>query len=247
VQGTFMLKQTRTIALAGLCVFAIGPVFGANYIDGKGLPATGPTATAKVLEANYCFAEAHGISPERLPAPPLVLRVRLQVSYHDSGNRPLIVPLDHDLTVWMSQGPGVMKILHQPAGIFDRVVKTMIHLPPDVSPDSPVDPKNDVFGVIPAGRDMTAPQVEEVTLQVYKKSLRQRIDLRGRRVYLKLQLDHQPVAASLEAEMSDRWSRFGVPWTGGLRTNTVILDIPSTPHARECPDNAAPHSARQRL
>ncbi len=242
-----MLRRTFRNAGLALWLAQAGTALAANNVDAKSVPAIGPTATAKVLEANYCFAEAHGISPERLPVPPLVLRVRFQVSYHDGGSRPLILPLEHDLTVWMSQGPGVMKILHQPAGPFDPVVKMMLRLPADVSPESPVKPRNDVFGVIPASGEMTSPAVEEVTLQIYKKSGRQRIDLRGRRVYLKLQLDHQPLAPGLEAELSDRWSRFGVPWTGGLRTNTLVFDVPALPLANECPNTGNSHPARQKL
>jgi hypothetical protein len=241
-----MLKPPLRTAFISFCL-SCAPAFGANNIDAKGLPVNTPTATAKVLEANYCFAEAHGLLPERLPMPPLVLRVRFQVSYHDSGNRPVILPLDHELTVWMSQGPGVMKILHPVTNLRDSTVKMMMHLPADVSPDSPVTPANDVFGIIPAGGDLTAPDVEEVTMQIYKKSLRQRIDLRGQRVYLKLQLDHQPLAPGLEAELSDRWTRFGLPWTGGLRTNTLIFDIPATPQGKECSDIGTPRPARQRL
>ena len=206
-----------------------------------------PTATAKIVQANYCFSEIHGILPERLPIPPLVLRVHFQVAYHDSGPRPLILPLGHELTVWMSQTPGVMKILHQPGNINDGSVKPMAHLPADVNPDNPIEPNNDAFAVIPAGGDLISPWEEEVTVQVYNQSVRKQVDLRGHRIYLKLQLDHQPIAQSLEAQLSDRWNRFGVPWTGVLRTNTLIFDVPADPQAHKCSDISTPHPARQRL
>ena len=180
-----MSKSPFRAVIAGLCLCGV-QVFGANNVETNRIPPSGPTATAKVLEANYCFAEAHGILPERLPVPPLVLRLRLQVSYHETDKRPIILPLDHQLTVWTSLGPGVMKILHQPVNLFDPSLKMMTHLPADVNPDSPISPANDVFGVIPAGGDMTAPLVEEVTIQIYKKTIRQRIDLRGQRMYVKL-------------------------------------------------------------
>ena len=200
-----------------------------------------PEATAKVLEANYCFAAFHGLLPERLPVPPLVLQLKIQVSYHDAGNRPLILPLDHDLTVYTALKPGLMKILPKPVSILGPKLKLMDHLPPDVSPESPVNPPNDVFTIIPAGGDMSSPLVEEITVPIYKKSIRQQVDLRGRRLYLKLQLDHQPLSPQPEAAMSDRWTRFGAPWTGRLRTSTLLLDIPATPDAKECVDVPAPH------
>jgi hypothetical protein len=229
-----------------LLLAAILPAFSASLPDGKA-PVSGPTATAKVIEANYCFAELHGLLPERLPAPALVLKVRLQIAYHDGGGRPLILPLNHESTVWMSKTPGVMKILHQPVGLMDPAVKPMMRLPADVNPDNPVNPKNDVFGLIPAGGDLVAPLEEDVILQIYKTSLRERVDLRGKRVYVKLQFDHQPLSGNLEAQLSDRWSRFGVPWTGALRTNTLIFDIPTRPNAHKCPDLNTAHPARLRL
>jgi hypothetical protein len=230
-----------------ICLFTAVTASGGGNIQTKPVTPNTPTATARIVQANYCFAEEHGILPERLPVPPLVLRVRFQVSYHAGNSRPLILPLDHQLTVWMSQTPGVMKILHQPAGLMDPSLKMMRRLPADVNPASPLDPKNDVFGVIPAGGDLTAPVIEEVTMQIYKKSLRHPIDLRGRRVYLKLQLDHQSLSPDLEAQLSDRWTRFGVPWTGGLRTNTLVFDVPATPQATKCADIGEYHPARQRL
>jgi hypothetical protein len=201
----------------------------------------------KIVEANYCFAEAHGLLPERLPKPPLVLRLRLQVSYHGNGPRPFILPLLHELTLWTSQGPGVMKVYPRPFDFTAPSVKTMTHLPADVSLDSPVNPPNDVFGIIPANGELPAPGIEELTLPIYKKNIRQKIDLLGKRLYLKLQLDHQPLDPSFEAALSDRWAKFGVPWTGSLRTNTLIFDVPASPAAKECVDVGNHHPARQRL
>ncbi len=248
-----MLKLRLSNAFFCLVCVSVAavPAFGASNIEGKGLAVNAPTAArhyGKDRGGQLLFRQiSWSRAPERLPVPPLVLRVRFQVSYHAVGNRPLILPLDHELTVWMSQGPGVMKILHQPAHLMDPSLKMMTHLPADVSADSPINPANDVFGVIPAGGDMIAPVEEEVTLQIYKRSLKQKIDLRGRRVYLKLQLDHQPLAPGLEGELSDRWSKFGAPWTGELRTNTLIFDVPAIPQAKECVAAGTPHPARQRL
>lgn len=189
------------------------------------------------MEANYCFAIAHGILPERLPIPPLVLQLKVQLSYRDAGSRPLILPLDHDVAVYTAQKPGLMKISY----VLGPKLKSMEHLPADVSPQSPVNPANDVFKIIPAGGEMSPPMVEEITLPVFKKSARQKIDLRGHRVYVKLQLDHQPLSPQLEAAMSDRWARFGEPWTGRLLTNTLLLDIPASPAAKECVDVREAH------
>jgi hypothetical protein len=209
--------------------------------------ADAPLVTTRVVEANYCFARVRGLLPERLPAPPLVLQLRFQVSYHDAGNRPLILPLDHELEVFTALKPGAMKLFPRQAGIFDPVLKLMTHLPPDVSPDSPVNPPNDVFAVIPAGGVLTVPMLEELTVPIYKKSLRKSVDLRGHRLYVRLQFNHQPISPDLAAALSDRWARFGVPWSGSLRTDTLVFDVPASPHAGECADAPATHATRQGL
>jgi len=241
---TTLLKKPAVWLAACLSFTAAFAASGpeAKDLQPRAKTAAPPEATVKVLEANYCFAKFHGISPERLPTPPMVLRLKLQVSYANTGTRPLILPLDHALTVYTAQKPGLMKILPQPAGLLDPALKTMEHLPANVNPKNPVDPMNDVFGIVPAGGEMKAPLIEELSVFVYKKSIRQKIDLRGRQLYLKLQLDHQPLSPQLEAAMSDNWSRYGVPWTGRLRTNTLLFNVPATPSAAECVDEAPLHS-----
>jgi hypothetical protein len=232
-----MLALTTTFA--GFA--ASGPEVTDLQTRPKAVPP--PEATVKIVEANYCFDRFHGIEVERLPVPPLVLRLKVQVAYHDGGNRPLIVPLDHDVAVYTAQKPGLMKI----SSVLGPNLKPMQHLPPDVSNQNPVSPANDVFTIIPTGGEMSPAFVEDLTIPIYKKSIRQRVDLRGRKLYVKLQLDHQPLSPQLDAAMSDRWTRFGEPWTGRLRTNTLLLDIPALPAARECVDEKAAHYPRQGL
>jgi hypothetical protein len=134
-----------------------------------------------------------------------------------------------------------MKVFKEGLGLFDPVLKVMNNLPDDVGLDSPVSPKNDVFTVIPARGEMTPPLVEEITLPVNRKPVFRRYpDLRGHRVYLKLRFVHRELSAALQANLSDRWSRFGVPWTGSLTTNTILIDVPSAPQAAPCKDLYTP-------
>jgi hypothetical protein len=176
-----------------------------------------------------------------LPPAYLVLRLQIQVSYRNAGNRPLILPLGRDRTIYTALKPGPMSIFHESAGLFDPANKLMKDLPADVSPDSPVSPKNDVFAVIPARGEMTPPLLEEITLPVNRKALfRTYPDLRGHRVYLRLQFAHQQLSQALEADLSDRWTRFGVPWTGTLLTNTFVIDVPKAPQGLPCTDTYFP-------
>ncbi len=165
----------------------------------------------------------------------------MTVSYHNGANRPVILPLERERTIYTALEPGQMRVFKPGLGLFDSAVKVMNALPADVSSDSPVSPKNDVFAVIPAGGEMTPPLSEEMIMPVNSKGVfRHYPDLRGHRVYLKLRFMHQKLSAALQADLSDRWSRFGVPWTGTLTTNTILIDVPAAPQAEPCKDNYSP-------
>ena len=198
-------------------------------------PANAPDATAAITEARYCFERVRGINSERMPVPALTVQLIVRVSFRNVGERPLILPLDHERIVYIALAPGVMKVLPKPVNLLEPKVHLMAHLPPDVNPANPMDPNNGVFAIVRAGGS-TPLYEEKLTVPVYRNTMRTRTDLRGHRVYLRLQLEHQGLAPALEADLSDRWSGFGVPWTGTLRTNTFVLDVPGAPQAVECSD-----------
>jgi hypothetical protein len=202
-----------------------------------------PEAAVAVASTNYCFARPHPILEERLPPSSLVMRLNVQVAYRNPGPRPLILPLEHDRVVYTALAPGVMKKLGGSTSLYESGVKAMKELPDAVSADSPLDPPNDVFGIIPPSSERKLAALEEITVPVYIKYGRAKTDLRGRRIYVRLQLDHQELEPGFEAALSDRWTRFGVPWTGMLRTNTLVIDVPAAPPATGlCTETKPAHS-----
>jgi hypothetical protein len=197
----------------------------------------GPTAVATNADANYCFARVRGLDPGRLPPAYLVLQLRVRVAYRNAGARPLILPLERERTVYSGFRPSAMNIFHEGLDIVGQGFKAMKNLPADVGPDNPVDPKNDVFTVIPARGEMTPPLLEDITLPVNRTALfRHYPDLRGHKVFVKLRFAHRELSTALATELSDRWARFGVPWTGTLTTNTFEIDVPAQPQASACKD-----------
>ncbi len=203
-----------------------------------------PSAIATAANVSYCFERVRGLDPERLPPAYLVLRLRVLVSYRNGGTRPLILPMERERTVYTALSPGKMSVFKERR--FDPTLKEMTELPAGVSPASPIDPKNDFFAVIPAGGEIAPPLLEEITLPVDRKGVfRKYPDLRGRRVYVKLSFEQRHLSAALNAHLSDQWSRVGVPWTGTLTTNTILIDVPSAPEAEPCKDTNKPaHPAR---
>jgi hypothetical protein len=203
-----------------------------------------PAAVATNADASYCFARVRGLDPGRQPPAFLVLQLRVRISYRNAGARPLIVPLERERTVYTGLKLEAMSKLRELPGLFEPAVKVMKYLPADVSPDSPISPKNDVFAVIPVGGEMTPPLPEEITVPVNRTAMfRHYPDLRGHRVYIRLQFRHRELSVALGADLSDRWSRFGVPWAGTLTTNTFLIDVPADPQAAPCADSKPEHRA----
>lgn len=232
--------MTRTLpkALLSICL-----CLSANAAALPKAPVNGPEATAAIAGAEYCFAHERKLEVEKAPPSYLVLHLKIHVSYRNTGTRPLIMPLGREKTAYTALKPGIMKIFPQPQNFpDDQTVTLMKDLPADVNPQNPVNPHNDVFTVIPAAAEMTPAFEEEVILPVNRKNLfRHDPDLRGHRLYVRLQFDHQELEPGLEANLSDRWASFGVPWTGMTRTNTLMFDVPMTPPAsKPCVDSRVP-------
>ena len=220
-----MLRKFNPCLLLLPALLPLGPAWGQTVK---------PNAFVKVDEQNYCFVRPRMLEMERAPQSILVLRLRLQLAYQNTNSRPLILAVQHDQFPYTSLKPGQVmtkqKGLYK-GGFINPKVGLMTHLPPDVSPANPVDPPNDVFAIVPTGGFLNVPVHEEVQLTVYNKSAKRDPDLRGHRVYVRLELEQQPITPDLLAKLSDQWVRIGVPWTGKLRTNTLAIDVPAAPEA----------------
>ncbi|HYA17483.1 MAG TPA: hypothetical protein VEF06_08455 [Bryobacteraceae bacterium] len=224
----------------------IAAALGCLAAQAASLPQTripAPAADARISSALFCFARVRGLDPGRMPEAYLVLQLQVRVSYHNRWNRPLIVPLEHSRTIYTAFQPGPMTVFHLPFELMEPSYKEMKHLPADVNPDNPAEPKNDVFTVVPAGGDMKEPIVEDLTLPVDRPVLfHHNPDLRGHRVYIRLDLAHRELSTVLDAVLSDRWAKFGVPWSGVVRTGTFAIDVPQSADAKPCSDSHSdPH------
>jgi hypothetical protein len=192
-------------------------------------PTPTPSAVVTVADAQYCYERVRRLEVDRLPPSYLVLDLKLKVTYRNPGPRPLIIPVEHERAVYTALKPGVMNIFKE-VDPFDSSMKMMKELPPKVDPHNPFATSNDVFALVPANGQLVASMAEEIAIPVNHKTLiRRDPDLRGRKLYLRLSLLHQELSPELEADLSDRWTPIGVPWTGELLTNVVTIDVPQTP------------------
>lgn len=237
----FAAAPVSALLCAGLC---FGQGFGQGFgQDGapRNSGIVGPEAVATNADVNFCFARIRGLDPSHLPPAYLAIRLRVAIVYRNPGTRPVILPLERTKSIYYGLQPERMKVFREGLNVFERVTKVMTELPPNVSPNSPVTPANNIFGVIPAGGEMTPPLLEEITIPADPKGLfTQSPNLRGHRVYVKVQYKHREISAALQADLSDRWSAFGVLWTGALTTNLIAIDVPTAPQAAPCQDIYTP-------
>jgi hypothetical protein len=229
----FVVALASVLTCAVLC-------FGVDAAQ-RAANVGGPEAVATNADISYCFARERGLDPGHLPQSYLVAQIRVLIAYRNAGNRPLILPVERQRTIYEGLQPDEMNVFKEHLPLFDPAIRVMKRLPADVSPESPVSPKNDVFTVILPGGEMNPPLLEEINLPVTREgALKRYPDLRGHKVYMKLRFVHRDLSAALKTDLSDRWAAFGVPWTGTLTTNTFVFDVPSAPRVAPCLDDPAP-------
>ena len=221
------MRTNRLIpALAWFCAAA---VHGATAADTR---IIAPTVVARISGGDYCYEHNRRIEVDKQPPSWLALQLKVQVAYHNPGTRPLIIPLEHARVIYTAIHEGNMTTYKELPNVeaLNPSLKPMNALPGKVSPDNPTDPKNDYFAVIPPGGDLVSPIVENLLFPINHKVLfRHDPDLRGRKLYVRLQLNQQDVLPSLLTDLSDRWNKFGVPWTGSVMTNVMTVNVPQNP------------------
>ena len=208
----------------------------------------GLAAVATNADVSYCFARVRGLDPGRQPASYIDLQLRVQVSYRNAGARPLILPLEHEMTIYYGLKPEGMSAFRDNVDLFEPAVKPMKELPAQVSRENPASPGNEFFAVIPPRGEMAPPLWEEIALPVNRTGFFKKYpDLRDHRVYIKLQFVHRELSPALKTDLSGQWAAFGALWTGTLTTNTFVVDVPAIPPAAAvCVDPRPAHPASSR-
>src|SRR5580692_6377568 len=136
----------------------------------RNVPAAGPQAVVTSASADYCFTRVRGNDPSQMPPAYLVMQLRVKVAYHNAGTSPMILPLERERALYTALKPGPMEKFPPPPGLYEPGLSVMKKLPADVSPESPIQPKNDVFTVIPADGEMTPALMEDFTLVLNHKT-----------------------------------------------------------------------------
>src|SRR5580698_948301 len=93
--------------LSALACLSLSTLQGASLPDSQRIGLTG---AARITAADYCFARTRRFTPERQPPSYLVLRLKIQVAYRNTGARALIIPIEHERAVYTALKPGVMDL-----------------------------------------------------------------------------------------------------------------------------------------
>ncbi len=198
-----------------------------------------PTVEITAFKQYYCLGRPGGDGvPERLPPDAITLRLRIRLSYRNVGSRPLILPLLKGLTALVispTRAGATRRQSERVVPYFGRMI------PEDLSQEGDQPTLNHNFEVIPPGgvferRFSRETDFDEyVILDVRNPAGKfQRDDLRGKKIFLQLELNHLRFPKSQADELAVRWERYGYLWTGTVRSNPVEINIPRSPEFADC-------------
>jgi hypothetical protein len=190
-----------------------------------------------VEESHYCLGPP-GEFREILKKPPspseeaeeanvITLRLHLQLYYKNLGSNALILPI--------SEFPRLILNLTPPDAGHRSAPAVNFRIRPEAGDltNAPTSMFNGLFHVIAPGEEWAS--TEYVYFPVYDPGPRSRVDRRGRRLYVQLELDHSwlPVKGQ-EARILDWAHGVGYLWTGKVRTSPIEIEIPASPPIANC-------------
>jgi len=213
----------RFLELVRACVFAmiIGPECAVN---GQGL------VVKQIADQRFCKGVPGAVSNEQLAPTAITLRILVHMSLLNHSEAPLIVPLYYEYAELVvrvlarsSLSKGNLRVIRYPAheapydelptGVSSDVVfeKWFVTIGPHQSRDDIV-----VWLVLP----LDAVPASE--------------NLRGRRISLQPDLSFDVLTPKLSRDLAAKWQQFGTLWTGRVRSDAIVVEVPRSPKIADC-------------
>ncbi|MEQ1946341.1 MAG: hypothetical protein ABL995_04085 [Bryobacteraceae bacterium] len=200
----------------------------------------GPTATAAIVSSRYCLGTPSANLPmirrngklepiELYPLDAITLRLQLKVAYRNGGSMPWILPVANQAVVSAGVAPDMLAEVPQPflgagSSAADRL--------PDGDEDAP---NKTLFPAIAAGESLNFNNpLESIFVRVYTPSIRSERDLRGKKIYLQMELLSSRWSPRLLTRLAKKWKNYGNLWTDTVRTQLVEIDVPRMPETADC-------------
>jgi len=197
-----------------------------------------PSVRMVVDESHYCLGQPGSMRVltrkpsnwfENDGAQTITLRLHVSLYYKNNGPRSLILPIAEDSKLVVSETRLDDGRDKQPAIVFH---------PPHARGDLtnvPISMFDRFFQVIGPGEETVRPiNKEYVFFAIYEpEAKRHQVDLRGRKVFVQLELDRFGVPSDQKARLRS-WGGNGLIWTGRLRTEQIEVEIPQSPQIANC-------------
>jgi hypothetical protein len=202
--------------------------------------AAGPVATATILNSRYCLGTPSPNLPmvrrngrlepiELYPPDSITLRLQMSVAYRNPASTPWIFPVASQTVVLM--GTALDSLLEAPQPFLTPSPAASDTLP-DRNEDAPA---RALFPAL-APRELmnVANPLESIFLHIYTPSIRTEPDLRGKKIYVRLELLSSRWTPRLLARLAKKWKSYGNLWTDSVRTEPIEIEIPRTPEISDC-------------
>jgi hypothetical protein len=199
----------------------------------------GPVLEAMVIKHYYCLGQPGGDGVfEQQPSDAITLRLRVRLSYRNVGSSPLILPLLKGLTAVIispTLGDANQRRSQIVVPYFGRMT------PEEISQEGNEPTLNHNFEIILPGGvfkrrfEREGDFDEYVILDIYNPAAKfQKVDLRGRKLFVQLELNHLRFPQSQADELTNRWQAYGYLWTGKVKSSPMEIDVPRSPKFADC-------------
>ena len=103
---------------------------------------------------------------------------------------------------------------------------------PDGNEDAPA---KALFPLIAPGQSLSANNpLENIFVRVYSPSIHSDPDLRGKKIFVQMELLSSRWSPRLLARLAKKWKNSGNLWTDSVRTEPVEINVPKTPEIVDC-------------
>jgi hypothetical protein len=202
--------------------------------------AAGPVATATILNSRYCLGTPSPNVPmvrrngrlepiELFPPDAITLRLQLSVGYRNTGTVPWILPVASQAVVLAGTDPAALAEVPQP-------ILTQGPAPSEKLPDGSEEmPSRSLFPAIPPGESLSVTNpLETVLLHIFRPSIKSEPDLRGKKIYVRLEFFSSRWTPRLLSRLAKKWKNYGTLWTESVRTEPIEINVPRTPEIADC-------------
>lgn len=222
--GLLQMRWALSNMIAYLAVTAL--LYGSQMTT----QALAPDVMATAVKQYYCLGQPGDflMGPLAEPEKPetIALHLRFRLSYHNRAMVPLIVP----------SGFRVANLIFNQSGATRK---------PSIVPYAPWVSAGDVtyggiakpnghFEVIPPGGTWVPPE-DRIYLKVHTgEPSNQQFELLGKKIFLRLELDHLRFDKALAMRLRKDWQSFGFLWASRVITNAIEIEIPQAPQFEDC-------------